>query len=70
MKKMRVKISHEKSGSESYHWSCYHGDLQKLDDTPRGDLVVQDDVLVAKFRVPNLAIYYHLGSKIFKFTTP
>ena len=66
MKKMPAKISHEKFGSQSYHWSCYHGDLQKLDDTPRGDLVVQGDVPVAKFRVSNFAIYYLLGSKNFQ----
>ena len=31
-----------------------------------GDLVVQGDVPVAKFRVSNSAIYYLLGSKNFK----
>ena len=34
-----------------------------------GDLVVQGDVPVAKFRVSNSAINYLLGSKNFKFTT-
>ena len=34
-----------------------------------GDLVVRGDVPVAKCRVSKSAIYYLLGSKIFKFTT-
>ena len=33
---------------------------------PRGDLVVQGDVPVAKFRVLKSAIYYLLGSKNFQ----
>ena len=38
--------------------------------TPRGgDLVVQGGVPVAKFRVSTSAIYYLLGSKMFRFTT-
>ena len=34
-----------------------------------GDLVVQGDLPIAKFRVLKSAIYYLLGSKIFKFIT-
>ena len=35
-------------------------------ENPRGALVIQGDVPVAKFRVSNSAIYYLLGSKNFQ----
>ncbi len=36
---------------------------------PWGDLIVQGDAPVVKFRVPKFAIFYLLGWKIFKVTT-
>ena len=53
------------------YWACQRKRGRAWWTVPRGggDLVVQGDVPVAKFRVSISAIYYFLGSKISKFCT-
>ena len=44
-------------------WELFSGSPGMLPQGGGGDLVVQGDVNVAKFRVSKSAIYYLLGSK-------